>query len=181
MFHDCFGKLVWGQRQRGENTIRKIGISILSSEVDSVEDICRRLKPDFPDVTVLDLNESISDHQLDGVTHWITNPAPRQKITSELVAKHLPNLKVIGSPSTGTSHLSADLLKGTAVEVYCLRDLNPAEIQRITSSSEHTFFLFLSHILKVYHKLIYFLYNWFFQTFLILFPNKDTIIFLIFF
>ena len=108
----------------------------------------QNLETMFDTVTTLDLNEPVSDHIFTGVTHWITNPAPRYKITEELVAQHLPDLRIMGSPSTGTSHISNELLASGSITIRCLRDIDATQLQKITSSSEHTFFLFLASVRK---------------------------------
>lgn len=101
----------------------------------------------FDRVTILPLAEDPLAHDLSTVTHWITNPAPRFKITESFVRSNMPQLTCIGSPSTGTTHIDLALLNG-GLTVKCLRDVRRDQLARITSSSEHTFFLFLALVRK---------------------------------
>lgn len=101
------------------------------------------LAESFEKVTLASLATSLNGLDISDVTDWITDPAPRYQISSELVATHMPLLKRVGSPSTGTTHIAQEVLQSD-ISVRCLRDIPPENLARITSSSEHTFYLFLS-------------------------------------
>lgn len=101
------------------------------------------LETEFDKVTVAPLAPSLEGLDLSDVTDWITDPAPRYRISLELVTTHMPRLQRIGSPSTGTTHIAQEVLRSD-ISVRCLRDIPPENLARITSSSEHTFYLFLS-------------------------------------
>lgn len=87
--------------------------------------------------------EDISKYDTSEVTHWITNPAPAKRITRELIDNRFPNLEILASPSTGTTHISEEVIKSD-IKILCLRDIDREKLAKITSSSEHTFFLFLA-------------------------------------
>lgn len=101
------------------------------------------LEAKFSKVTFAPLAASLEGMALDDVTDWVTDPAPRYRIDSDLVDALMPSLCRIGSPSTGTTHIAGEVLSG-GLTVRCLRDVPPEQLARITSSSEHTFFLFLA-------------------------------------
>lgn len=101
------------------------------------------LEDRFDKVTLSPLVPTLEELDIEDVTDWITDPAPRYKISSELLSSRLPSLLRIGSPSTGTTHIDIDV-QGTGVSVKCLRDIPSETLSQITSSSEHTFYLFLS-------------------------------------
>lgn len=106
-----------------------------------------KLEAHFDRVTVLPLADDPRRHDLSDVTDWITNPAPRFKITEAFVREYMPSLRRVGSPSTGTTHIDTALMSSGLV-VRCLRDVPREQLARITSSSEHTFFLFLALVRK---------------------------------
>ena len=101
------------------------------------------LRMRFNEVTCVGLDGDLDALDLSSVTHWITNPAPRQRIERTWVEARMPALTWLGSPSTGTTHIDL-ALRETDVRILCLRDVPPEQLARITSSSEHTFFLFLA-------------------------------------
>lgn len=101
------------------------------------------LESRFSKVTFAPLAASLDGLDLHDVTDWITDPAPRYRIDSDLITALMPSLRRIGSPSTGTTHISGEVLSG-GLFVRCLRDVPTEQLARITSSSEHTFFLFLA-------------------------------------
>lgn len=76
------------------------------------------------------------------VTHWIINPAPKNKISLNIIDL-MPNLKKICSPSTGITHIDKKLLENKKIKIKSLKDISKKKMTKITSSSEHTFFLFL--------------------------------------
>lgn len=116
--------------------------------VDDFEKFENSLNEDFNDVTILDLGSKLRDFDLSTVTHWIMNPAPYETVTLNYLNEVVPRIRVIGSPSTGTTHID-EIVKGCgSVRVYCLKDAPKSDLARITSSSEHTLFLFLSLIRK---------------------------------
>lgn len=103
----------------------------------------RDLERRFQQVTLAPLAKSMDGLDVSTVTDWITDPAPRYKISSDLILAHMPALQRIGSPSTGTTHIAPEVMRSDIL-VRCLRDVPPENLARITSSSEHTFYLFLS-------------------------------------
>lgn len=107
----------------------------------------------FDRVTTLEINDDFSNHDVSSVTHWIMNPAPLNKISSGFLKQHFSSLRVIGSPSTGTTHIAADVKSDESVAVYCLQDVPKADLARITSSSEHTLFLFMCLVRKAWNCL----------------------------
>jgi lactate dehydrogenase-like 2-hydroxyacid dehydrogenase len=102
----------------------------------------------FENVKYLLPSASLEGNDLTEIDAWITNPAPRETISKDLVNSLLPKLKRISSPSTGTTHIDADILKSDKIVVKCLRDVSHLRLAQISSSSEHTFFLFLSLLRK---------------------------------
>ena len=90
---------------------------------------------------------------LETVTHWIVNPAPKQTIDLALVTYCFPNLRWIGSPSTGTTHIAESLKASNAIKVVSLRNVDKNQLRRITASSEYTLFLYLAVLRR--------LKNWF--------------------
>ena len=116
------------------------------------------LKERFDEVLVIGTHESMLEYDLSQITHWITNPAPREKITKSLLTK-LPKLRWIGSPSTGVTHFDRNVFD-SEVEINSLKDLDPQLIKRITSSSEHTLFLFLCLVRKSWNCLSADLLEW---------------------
>ena len=108
----------------------------------------RDLLGQFADVHLLPLGCKLEVNEYPNVTHWITDPAPLQKITKKLVQEKFPSLVWIGSPSTGTTHICQELLADPNIRVVCLRDIPRDDLLKITSSSEHTFFLFMSLVRK---------------------------------
>lgn len=129
---------------------------LINCDLDWVTDLptlLAELSARFNEVTVVEQSQPIDQRDLSSVTHWITNPAPRFRITSELISRLMPNLQTIGSPSTGVTHIAADVFD-RGISVYCLQDIHPSELQKITASSEFTLLLFLSIVrkAKVFHN-----------------------------
>lgn len=120
--------------------------------VPDMEEFKTELSQRFETITVVEQSASLENEPLSTVTHWITNPAPRFKITLELIDRSMPNLQTIGSPSTGVTHIEPSL-KHSGVSVFCLQDIPKSELNRITASSEFTFLLFLEIVrkAKVFH------------------------------
>ena len=86
---------------------------LINCDLDWVPDMAAfraELGQRFGQVTILPQADPLEGPDLTTVTHWITNPAPRFKITGDLVARLLPSLRVIGSPSTGVTHIDPALL-----------------------------------------------------------------------
>ena len=77
---------------------------------------------------------------------WI--PDPHKKVTKSHLLE-MPNLKVISTPSTGTTHIPLDLCEQYGIEVLTLLD-NQEALQEIKASSEFAFLLILA-TLKNFH------------------------------
>lgn len=123
---------------------------LVNCDLDWVPDMdgfVAELGQTYGQVTILPQAAPLEDADLSGVTHWITNPAPRFRITRALVDRHMPALQAIGSPSTGVTHIDPALAQG-GITVKCLQDIPKSELARITASSEFTLLLFLSVIRK---------------------------------
>jgi D-3-phosphoglycerate dehydrogenase len=109
------------------------------------------LKANFERITLAPLTSSLGQLDTSDVTDWIVDPAPAFEINKLLVEKNFPSLKNLASPSTGTTQLSAELVESAAPNVFCLRDIPQEKLDNITSSSEHTFFLFLCLLRRAKH------------------------------
>ena len=109
------------------------------------EDLLEKtVKKHFGKVTFCPLQKTIENFDQSDVTDWIVDPAPPYKITNKFIKEKMPNLQNIASPSTGTTHLEEELINNNVVNVYCLRDVPDEKLNKVTSSSESTFFLFLA-------------------------------------
>jgi D-3-phosphoglycerate dehydrogenase / 2-oxoglutarate reductase len=127
--------------------MRHLLVSCDTSWAPEGTDILESFSHHFDRVTIhrqgkFDLDISCS------VTHWMVNPAPSSRITVNFIQQVFPKLQVLASPSTGTTHIDRDLSASLGIRVYCLRDLPREKLNSITSSSEHTFFLFLCLVRK---------------------------------
>ena len=123
---------------------------LVNCDLDWVPDMgafVNELEKRYDQVTIMPQAAPLDAVELESVTHWITNPAPRFKITRALVDAHMPQLQAIGSPSTGVTHIDPALAE-SGITVKCLQDIPKSELARITASSEFTLLLFLSVIRK---------------------------------
>jgi lactate dehydrogenase-like 2-hydroxyacid dehydrogenase len=77
---------------------------------------------------------------------WI--PDPQKKITKHHLFE-MPNLKVISTPSTGTTHIPLDLCSKYGIDVLSLTD-DREGLTEIKASSEFAFMLILA-VLKKFH------------------------------
>ena len=93
---------------------------------------------------VFENSESFNE---DAISIWIVNPAPGDMLR-EVAISRFPNLKVIASPSTGTTHIDKESigLLDRDIKIVCLRDVDRGVLQSITASSEFTYLLFLALI-----------------------------------
>lgn len=95
---------------------------------------------EFDDIIICRDFTNLTKERLETVTHWIVDPAPQKKIDDGVISQ-FKNLQVIGSPSTGTTHID---ITNKSINVFCLRDIKKEKLNLITASSEYTFLLFLS-------------------------------------
>jgi D-3-phosphoglycerate dehydrogenase len=127
---------------------------LVTCDLGWVEDGARfegALRGAFDAVTLAPLDPDPWSRDLTTVTDWVCDPAPRYRIDGALVDAQLPALARIASPSTGTTHIDGALAH--RLTVRCLRDVPPDDLARITSSSEHTFFLYLALMRRAKHVL----------------------------
>jgi len=92
---------------------------------------------------VLYLNDLNSLDNPELIQAWVVNPCPNFKIDSS-VKFYLPNLKLICTPTTGTTHIDVADLKKNNIEVIGLKGSNVVE--QIKASSEFTFIHILNAI-----------------------------------
>jgi len=77
---------------------------------------------------------------------WICSPCPQYRIDEQLLNKAF-NLKVIGTPSTGTNHIDLSFATKIGVTVFSLS--KSSVIEDIHASSEFSFTLLLSLVKKL--------------------------------
>ena len=78
----------------------------------------------------------------------IVNPGTDVFLGEQYFAKY-PNLKIVGTPSTGVNHLDTAYLRGRGVSVKCLLD-NRRVLENIHASAEFTWL----HIMNAFRKFI---------------------------
>ena len=87
--------------------------------------------------------DSIKKFKKDNIIAWMVNPCPEYFVSSEILSS-FKHLKIIVTPSTGSTHIDNDYCKNNGIIVKTLRDTNVTKT--ITASSEFTLALFLNVI-----------------------------------
>jgi D-3-phosphoglycerate dehydrogenase / 2-oxoglutarate reductase len=86
---------------------------------------------------------SVKNFNKDKIVAWMVNPCPEYFVSAEILSE-FKDLKIIVTPSTGSTHIDNDYCKQNNITVKTLRDTNVT--QTITASSEFTLALFLNVI-----------------------------------
>tara|TARA_Y200000002_G_scaffold383282_1_gene404806 strand:+ start:5322 stop:6278 length:957 start_codon:yes stop_codon:yes gene_type:complete len=87
--------------------------------------------------------DSVINFNKDKIVAWMVNPCPEYFVSGEILSS-FKDLKIIVTPSTGSTHIDNDYCKKNNITVKTLRDTNVT--QTITASSEFTLALFLNVI-----------------------------------
>lgn len=85
--------------------------------------------------------------QIDG---WICHPSPEYKIDYKIL-KYAPNLKIISTPSTGTTHLDENYCKKKKIKILPITVSK--KFHDIKASSEFTFLLCILAFKKVFNAI----------------------------
>ena len=78
----------------------------------------------------------------------IVNPGTEVFLDKDYFSEY-PNLKVVGTPSTGVNHIDTDYLRSRGIEVKCLLD-NREVLENIHASAEFTWL----HIMNAFRRFI---------------------------
>ena len=84
---------------------------------------------------------SVKNFSKDKIVAWMVNPCPEYFVSGEILSE-FKDLKIIVTPSTGSTHIDNEYCKNNGITIKTLRDTNVT--QTITASSEFTLALFLN-------------------------------------
>tara|TARA_Y100000389_G_C17326542_1_gene445887 strand:- start:22 stop:939 length:918 start_codon:yes stop_codon:yes gene_type:complete len=104
-----------------------------------------KLKRDFNCTFIHDKSKKNVINNLRNKDVWLCHPSPEYKIDKNVLDKS--NLKIIATPSTGTSHIDLDYCKKKKIKVVSI--LNKTKTKNIKASSEFTFLLILASLRKL--------------------------------
>lgn len=125
---------------------KKYDVLITTKISFNKDDIVKKFKQYFNFVIVNSSNQDVIKKFLKNAKVWLCSPSPDYKIDSKLLQK-ANCLKLIITPSTGTTHIDTNYCQKKNIEVKNL--LRTKLIKKIYASSEYTFSLSLSLIKKI--------------------------------
>ena len=120
---------------------------LVTAPLDFLEDLKQTIENEFDchysyQSTKDQIKEILSNNRFEA---WLVAPCPTYFVDSELVDL-CPTLKIISTPSTGTSHINVDEVKERNIQIFALKGTDVVE--NIFASSEFTFNLLISTIRK---------------------------------
>lgn len=94
---------------------------------------------------IIDYSDFHDLNNREDIIAWVVHPCPNFTIDSQ-VLEYIPNLSLICTPSTGTTHLNKESLTDANIEVIGLK--GSTTVEEIKASSEFTFIHVLNAIRK---------------------------------